>query len=137
MPFAPPVATPLVPGQDGKYYFILGVPSSIPSSAAAYTTVPAKTAATDYSTSGTTFGQFTGGSGQTSLAEPVTVYATRDGSTGSAVTGTRTTTVALSPLNDANAATNSLMIVQFTVTVAYTYRGQSYSYSMYTMRGPD
>ena len=145
MTFSPPSIAPLAPGQDGKWYYILGMPSVVPTlptnaSGTAVTTVPASSpqTATDYSTTGTTTGTFTGGSGQTSLSEPVTIYMPRDGTTASAVTGTRTTTVALSPLTDAATTGNpSLRIVQFTVTVAYTYRGQNYSYSMYTLRGPD
>lgn len=140
MTFSPPGTVPLVPGQDGKYYFILGMPSAIPTlPTATAITVPtcSPQTATDYSTASSTLGQFTGGSGQTSLVEPITIYTPRDGTTNSAITGTRTTTVALSPLMDASNVATSLKVVQFTVTVAYTYRGQSYSYSMYTLRGPD
>ena len=52
--------------------------------------------------------------------------------------GTRTTQVSLSPLIDTSGtSTASLNIMAFTVTVNYTYRGKSYSYSMYTLRGAD
>ena len=61
MTFSPPATTPAVPGQDGKYYYILGMPSTastlVPSGA---TTVPAAGTSTDYGTSGS----FTGGSGR-------------------------------------------------------------------------
>ncbi len=152
--FTPPATTPLVPGQDGKFYFPLGMPSAMPSPlptpvppATTLVTVPASGATADYNSSGV----FTGGSGQTTLTEPVTIYAPRDGTTASAVTGTRTTTVALSSLADQSVITtgtgtsavtsaatkSSLNLIQFTVTVAYTFRGQSYTYSMYTLRGTD
>ena len=144
MSFSPPSTTPLVPGQDGKYYYILGMPSvlpAIPSGLTAMpTTVPSSSpqAAADYNSSGA----YTDGSGMASLVEPVTIYGPRNGTTASAVTGTRTTTVTLSPLIDYTAlayagTSQSLNIVQFTVTVAYTFHGNSYSYSMYTLRGSD
>ena len=145
--FSPPSVTPLVPGQDGNYYYILGMPSVLPSVPTGYTTMPTTVpssspqASADYNSTGT----YTGGSGTTTLTEPVTIYATRDNTSlsGTAVTGTRTTTVTLSPLVDYTSATYlpvtnvSLNLVQFTVTVAYTYHGNAYSYSMYTLRGPD
>ena len=113
MTFNPPITTPAVPGQDGNYYYILGMPSTastlVPSGA---TTVPAAGASTDYSTTGA----FTGGSKLTTLVEPITVYAPRDGTTATAITGTRTTAIAASPLVDANLG-GSLNLVQFTVTV--------------------
>ena len=133
MTFSPPATTPAVPGQDGKYYYILGMPTTastvVPAGA---TTVPTAGTGSDYDSTGA----FTGGSGATTLTEPVTVYAPRDGTTATAVTGTRTTTIASSPLTDVNLST-SLKLVQFTVTVTYTYRGQTYTYSMYTLRSPD
>ena len=133
MTFSPPATAPAVPGQDGNYYYILGMPNTastlVPSGA---TTVPAAGTSTDYSSAGA----FTGGSGSTTLVEPITIYAPRDGTTSTAITGTRTTSISASSLVDANLG-GSLNLVQFNVTVAYTYRGQNYSYSMYTLRSPD
>lgn len=145
--FSPPSVTPLVPGQDGKYYYILGMPSVLPSippgCTAMPTTVPSSSpqATADYNSSGA----FTGGSGTTTLVEPVTIYTPLANAVnnGTAVTGTRTTTISLSPIVDYTSAnyspaTNtSLNLIQFTVTVAYTYHGNNYTYSMYALRGPD
>ena len=136
MPFSPPNTVPYAPGQDGNYYFFLGMPGTTPTNLpTGTTTVPAAGTASDYSTSG----QFTGASGKTTLVEPVTIYASRDGTTASAITGTRTTSISLSSFVDTNVTlpVTSLNLIQFVVTVSYTFRGQTYSYSMYTMRGPD
>ncbi len=102
-------SVPAVLGQDGNTYNILGTLSS----------------ATPPVYNGTI----------TCAAEPVTVYVQQDGSTASAVTGTRVTTATPAPFLDANSL--SLGVEQFTVTVTYTFNGESRSYSMYTMRSPD
>lgn len=68
--------------------------------------------------------------------EPVNIYLRQDNGV-NLVLGTRTTTIALpTDLNDLG-GTGQLKIVQFTVTVAYTYRGQNFTYSMYTLRSAD
>ena len=56
------------------------------------------------------------------------------------ITYTRTTTIAPASLYYATGSgttTTSLNILQFTVTVVYVFRGQTYSASMNTLRGPD
>ncbi len=90
----------------------------------------------------TTTGIYTGAESTTEL---VTIYTQQGDTTGTVattnsnggVTGTRTTTVAPSSLMDMNSPLVPLGVVQFTVTVAYIFHGQSYSYTMTTMRSPD
>ncbi len=117
MTFNPPLTVPTVPGQtDGQTYYPLGQ-------------------LTNYDATGklTASGTLT-----TASAEPVQVYLQQDG-TANTVPGTRTTSVALSSLTDSSTGNTgaSLKVVMFTATVTYTYRGKSYSYSMYTLRAPD
>ena len=124
MIFTPPTVVPTVPGQmDGKTYYLLGPGSN-------------STGATSvYNSSGT----YTGTSPLvTTTAESVRVYVQQDGATNT-VPGVRTTSVSLSSLIDASTgnSSTSLGVMTFTVTVNYTFRGKSYTYSMYTLRGPD
>ena len=73
----------------------------------------------------------------TTSTEPVNIYLKQETGT-SVISGTRTTSIALpTTLTDTSGTTGQLKIVQFTVTVAYTFRNQSYSYSMYTLRSAD
>ena len=76
----------------------------------------------------------------TTSTEPVNIYLKQETGT-NVVPGTRTTTIVRpSSLVDFASQQNpqpQLKIIQFTVTVAYSYRGQNYSYSMYSMRSAD
>ena len=124
MIFTPPTVVPTVTGQiDGANYYLLGPGSN------------STGATTVYNTSGT----YTGSSPLvTTAAESVRVYVQQNGTTNT-VLGTRTTSVSLSSLIDASTGNSaaSLGVMTFTVTVNYTYRGKSYTYSMYTLRSPD
>ena len=72
----------------------------------------------------------------TTSTEPVNIYLKQETGT-NIVSGTRSTTIGLpTGLKDVTKGTQ-LPIVQFTVTVAYSFRGQNYSYSMYILRGAD
>lgn len=110
LPFHPPAILSSIDG-----FYLLGQAANWTTAAAPYTLgSPAS---------------FTGGAGgvQTST-ENVSVYVEQNGTTVT-VPGVRTTTVACSD--------TTLDLAQFTVQVAYTYRGKSYSYSMFTLRSPD
>lgn len=112
-PTAVPQSVPAVLGQDGAYYSILG--TLVPP-------IPPSTSPPTYN-------------GTNTCTEPVTVYVQQDGSTNSSVAGTRVTTATPAPFT--NGVGVSLGIEQFTVTVTYTFNGESRTYSMYTMRSPD
>ena len=72
----------------------------------------------------------------TTSTEPVNIYLKQETGT-NVIAGTRTTTIGLpTGLTDVS-GTGQLKIVQFTVTVAYTFRGQNFTYSMYTLRSAD
>ena len=89
--------------------------------------------ATSYNSSGT----FTGGANTQTSTEKIPVYTQSTGTaaTNSAnVTYNRTCNVTFAPLYN---GVNSLNLVEFTVTVNYTFRGRSYTTSMSTMRGSD
>ena len=124
MTFTPPTVVPTVPGQiDGNTYYLLGPGSNSTGQTSVYDST----------------GKFTGGTSLvTTAAENVQVYVQQNGSTNT-VPGVRTTTAGLATLTDASTgnAGVSLKVLTFTVTVTYTYRGKPYSYSMYTLRGPD
>lgn len=82
-------------------------------------------------------GLLTTNSTVTTSNEPVNIYLRQDNGV-NVIAGTRTTSIGLpTNLTDMASGTGQLKIVQFTVTVAYTYRGQNYSYSMYTLRSAD
>ena len=77
-----------------------------------------------------------GATATTTSSEPVNVYLKQETGT-NVIAGTRTTTIALpTGLTDVTYGTQ-LKIVQFTVTVAWSFRGTNYSYSMYTLRSAD
>ena len=81
-------------------------------------------------------GQLTSAGTLATSTEQVNIYLRQETGT-NVILGTRTTSIALpTGLKDAT-GTTQLKMVQFTVTVAYSYRGQNYSYSMYTLRGAD
>ena len=118
MPFVPPTDLP-----------------SVSSQLSASTTFDILGSKANYDTTG----KFSSTTGVTTSNESVQVYVQQDGTTAT-VTGTRTTTVTLTSLSDGLStatAPPSLKVVSFTVNVAYTFRGKSYSYSMYTLRSPD
>ena len=124
MPFSPPTILPYVTGQlDTNTYYLLG-------------------AAANYDSTGKFIGTGTVQTTNSTTGENVQVYVQQDGATNT-VPGVRTTGVSLASLTDAstvpgNPATGtSLHVVTFTVTVTYVFRGKNYSYSMYTLRGPD
>ena len=125
MLFTPPTNVPTVTGQiDGNTYYLLG---------------PGTNSTGQTSVYDATTGAYTGTTPRvTTTAETVQVYVQQDGTTNT-VPGTRTTTIGLSTLTDASTGSSgsSLKVMTFTVQVSYTYRGKTYSYSMYTLRGPD
>ena len=121
MVYVPTTNTPSVPGQ-----LVNGVPSN-PSNTFNILGTPSNYDAT---------GQLTT-SPLTTSTENVNIYLKQETGT-NVVAGTRTTTIALpTGLQDITSGSGQLKIVQFTVTVAYSYRGQNYSYSMYTLRSAD
>ena len=72
----------------------------------------------------------------TTSTEPVNIYLKQETGT-NVIAGTRTTTIGLpTGLTDVS-GTGQLKIVQFTATVAYSFRGQNFTYSMYTLRSAD
>ena len=110
MPFNPKVGNlPYVAGQDGSSYWLLGK-------------------STDYSTANAYIGAASQQTSSTVNAsgEAVTIFKQPDGT--KFVTGYRTTSV-----SSAGAST----LVRFTVTVTYTIRGQTNTYSLYMLRSPD
>ena len=125
MPFSPPSILPYVTGQlDTNTYYLLGSSSNYDSSGNFTGTSTVQT------TNGTT-------------GENVQVYVQQDG-TSNTVPGVRTTSVSLASLTDGSTvppttapSLTSLGVVTFTVTVTYTFRGNNYTYSMYTLRSPD
>ena len=81
-------------------------------------------------------GQLTGTTAITTSTEPVNIYLKQETGT-NVIAGTRTTSILLpAGLTDVTGG-KQLQMVQFTVTVAYSYRGQNYTYSMYTLRSSD
>lgn len=104
------------------------------------TTGPYKILGIAYGDSGANYdinGQLTTNSNVTTSTEPVNIYLRQDNGV-NVVAGTRTTTIGLpTNLTDIATGTGQLKMVQFTVTVAYNYRSQNYSYSMYTLRSAD
>ena len=89
-----------------------------------------------------TTGLYTGTAGQQTSGtsgEPVIISA-QPNSTGTVttpVTGYRFTTVTKAPTTLLTAAKTSVPIVLATVTVTWTIRGTTNSYSLYTLRSPD
>ena len=137
MIFTPPSNVPTVIGQmdtalNNTNYFLLGPGSN--SVSGMVNGLPGPSVPSVYNT---TTGVYTGSSPLTpNNPEPVRVYVQQDGVTNTVI-GTRTTTVSLAPLVDTSGSgLGSLKVMSFTVTVNYTYRGKSYSYSMYTLRSP-
>jgi type II secretory pathway pseudopilin PulG len=96
-------------------------------------------AATSYNSTGS----FTGGANYQTSTETIPVYTQSTGTAAAHsanVTYTRVSNVTQAPLYSATASqqtATSLYIMEFTVTVTYTFRGQTYTTSMSTMRSPD
>ena len=124
MIFTPPTVVPTVLGQiDGNTYYLLGPGSNSTGQTSVYSSSGAYTGTNPL---------------VTSTGEKVQVYVQQNGTT-ITVPGTRTSQISLASLTDASTGNSSasLNLITFTVTVNYTFRGKSYSYSMYTLRGPD
>lgn len=120
LPFRPKDGiVPTVTGQDGNTYYPLG--QSATASSPSYDSNNAYTGAANQQTSST----------YNSNGEPVTLALQPNGTSTALtpVTGFRTTTVSV-----ANA---TLSLVRVTVTVTWTTRGQTNSYTLYALRSPD
>ena len=118
LPFNPKAGVvPAVVGQDGVTYYLLGQAStgSPPS----------------YDTSN----NYIGAANQQTSNEPVTISLQPNGSATAAtpVTGTRTITVSAAP----SLLTLGLDLVRATVTVTWTIRGTTNTYTLYALRSPD
>ena len=132
MIFTPVTNTPIITGQTvngtlGAQWKILGASYNLPG-----------TNTHDPSSPYDNNGNLLSASTITTSTEPVNVYLQQETGT-TVIAGTRTTTVGL-PTNLTDISTNNqqqLKIIQFTVTVTFAFRGQNFSYSMYTLRGND
>ena len=120
LPYGPTNVVPTLPS----------APSSDPTNTTACTILG--------STSNYTANGYNGGNNLQTSSEKIPIYTQTTGTTASkspAVTYTRTTAVTPVALNSTSGT--SLSLLQFTVTVSYVYRGQTYTTSMVTLRGPD